>query len=65
MIIRDSTGKKLHGGTVKAGDTLNLMGKAPFYIQTIGDDFYVKYQGKTNWISEYPRQGNQFIIGNR
>jgi len=62
MRITDSTGKKLHGGTVKAGETLNLMGKSPFYIQTIRDDFSIKYQGKTNKISEYRKQGNQFII---
>ncbi len=65
MRITDSSGEKLQGGTVKAGDTLNLMGKPPFYIQTIRDDFYVKYQGKTNRVSEYPKQGNQFIISNR
>ncbi|KHD05855.1 hypothetical protein PN36_17895 [Candidatus Thiomargarita nelsonii] len=62
MRITDSTGEKLHGGTVKAGETLNLMGKSPFYIQTIRDDFSIKYQEKTNRISEYPKQGNQFII---
>ncbi|OAD18975.1 hypothetical protein THIOM_005408 [Candidatus Thiomargarita nelsonii] len=65
MRITDSTGEKLHGGTVKASETLNLMGKPPFYIQTIRDDFYVKYQGRTNRITEYPKPENQFIIGNR
>jgi len=66
MRITDSTGKKLHGGTVKAGNTLiNLMGKPPFYIQAGRDDFYIKYQGKTNRITEYPKPENQFIIGNR
>ena len=66
MRIEDSTDEKLHGGTVKAGETLiNLMGKPPFYIQTGRDDFYIEYQGKTNRITEYPKQENKFIIGNR
>jgi cytoskeleton protein RodZ len=66
MRITDSSGNKLFGGTAQAGETLNLTGKPPFYVQATRHKFDIEYQGETNGIKAYPNkpgQKNIFVVG--